>query len=162
MRSISKLSTLSCFICALCSLSAGAMARDIIFAGGFCQPAVPNKQPRYNQFGPYNPGSSGLTVECLFHLDFSLALRMIDVFVLVYDRNPSANVSCTVRGITLDGSTIWARTLSSSGSGVNRQSLQLSPVYMATAGFLHMTCNIPSATDAGVSHVTTYFARIDT
>lgn len=157
MRSIPRLSTLICAGCAFLWLSAGAMAKDVLFAGSFCQPADNIKNAlRYGRYGPHSAATQGGdSVECPFLLDYSGSLTVQTVTVTVYDRNPSADVSCTVYGIGLDGNVGWSTRLSSSGSKGGPYFLRAT-VNRLTIGTLHMTCTIPPATSSGVSHVTSY------
>jgi hypothetical protein len=134
-----------------------AQAADVIYHGNFCTPnrTSVNLVER-NQFGVNNASSvSTATVQCPFYLPFSAALRVSNVWLTVYDRNPSSNINCTLTGVGLEGSTIWTRTASSSGSSAVHQFLSFSPpsAFVAT---MNMSCSIPAATASGVSHITTY------
>ena len=156
MQSISRLSTLFCMGCALCSVSTSVVARDVLFAGSFCQPQDENNNDLgYGQFGPFSPGPDSNIVECPFLLVFADNLTVTNVSVTVYDRNRSENVSCTILGIDIAGNTIWSVSRSSSGSGFDQQFL-VADVNRLTLGTMHMTCTIPPNQGFGLSHVTTY------
>lgn len=133
------------------------LAADTIYHGNFCAPnrTSVNLVER-NQFGVNNASSiTTASVQCPFNLPFNAALRVTNVWLTVYDRNPSTNVECTLRGVGLEGSTIWTRTASSSGSGASHQFLSLTPpsAFVAT---MNLSCTLPTATASGVSHLTTY------
>lgn len=133
------------------------LAADVIYHGNFCAPnrTSVNLVER-NQFG-VNNASTGSTasVQCPFQLPFNASLRVTSVFLTVYDRNPTTNINCTLTGVGLEGSTIWTRTASSSGSSATHQFLSFTPpsAFVAT---MNMSCSIPTATASGVSHITTY------
>jgi hypothetical protein len=133
------------------------LAADVIYHGNFC---APNKNSvnliERNQFGVHNTSNgSTASVQCPFQLPFNASLRVTSVFLTVYDRNPSTNINCTLMGVGLEGSTIWTRTASSSGSGASHQFLSFTPpsAFVAT---MNMSCTLPAATPSGVSHITTY------
>jgi hypothetical protein len=134
-----------------------ANAADVMYHGNFCSPNrdFVNSIER-NQWGVMNTStSSSATVNCPFYLPFNASLIVNSVYVTVYDRNPSTDVSCTLMGVGLEGSTIWSITKSSSGSGATHQLLGFSPPssFIAT---MNMSCSIPASTSSGFSHVTTY------
>jgi len=133
------------------------LAADVIYHGNFC---APNRNSvnlvERNQFGVSNASSSSTAfVQCPFQLPFNAALRVTNVWLTVYDRNPSTNINCTLTGVGLEGSTIWTRTASSSGSGGPHQFLSLTPpsTFVAT---MNLYCSIPPTADSRISHVTTY------
>ncbi len=139
------------------AVSLPANAADVIYHGNFCAPnrSYVNTIER-NQYGVHNTSSSSAaTVQCPFYLPFNASLRVNSVYVTVYDRNPSTNVSCTLTGVGLEGNTIWSSTKSSNGSGATHQFLSFSPpsAFVAT---MNMSCSIPASTSSGVSHITTY------
>lgn len=133
------------------------LAADVIYHGNFCAPnrTSVNLVER-NQFG-VNNASNGTTasVQCPFQLPFNASLKVTNVWLTVYDRNPTTNIECTLKGVGLEGSTIWTRTASSSGSGAIHQFLSFNPpsAFVAT---MNMSCSIPTTTASGTSHITTY------
>lgn len=139
------------------AMSLPALAADVIYHGNFCTPnRTSASRVEFNQFGAHNTSnSSSASIQCPFTLPFNAALRVTNVWLTVYDRNPSSNIECTLRGVTLEGNTVWTRTASSSGSGASHQFLSFSPpsAFVAT---MNMSCNIPTATASGTSHLTTY------
>lgn len=133
------------------------LAADVMYHGNFCSP---NKSSvnlvERSQFGVHNTSTlSTASVQCPFTLPFNASLRVTGVYLTVYDRHPALNVNCTLTGVGLEGSTIWTRTASSSGSGASHQFLSFSPpsTFVAT---MNMSCTLPPATNAGFSHMTTY------
>lgn len=138
-------------------VSLPAMAADVIYQGNFCSPNRTSVSLiERGQYGVHNTSStSTASVQCPFTLPFDASLRVKNVYVTIYDRNPNANVSCTLTGVGLEGSTIWSVTAASSGSGATHQFLTLTPpsAFVAT---MNMSCSIPPSTNSGVSHVTTY------
>jgi hypothetical protein len=141
----------------LCSVAADARATDVVYGGNFCTPVIADLVfiEHNQQFGVHNVSTSTATVQCPFVNAFSGALIITEVDVTVYDRNPSADVSCTLRGIALDGTSVWEVTRSSTGSGPGHQLLVFRP-NQRTLGTLNMTCAIPGVTNSGLSHLTTY------
>lgn len=157
MRNSMKLAAVSAGMIFLCSRPIGANAADVMYAASFCKAPVDFQDViDYNFFGVHNLSADPAVVECPFVIPFSGALIVKEVDVTVYDRHPSANVSCTVRGIAIDGKVAWTGTKASSGSGASAQFLVFKP-NKATLGTLHMSCSIPGNNPSlGVSHVTTY------
>jgi hypothetical protein len=134
-----------------------AKASDEIYHGNFCDPinADLNKIQR-NKWGINNISSSNsATVQCPFNLPYTTDLRVNSVYVAVYDRDPNLNVSCTLTGVSLDGTTLWERSSSSNGSSSAAQYLSFSPPnqFIAT---MNMTCSIPPVIDSRYSLVSTY------
>jgi hypothetical protein len=138
-------------------ISTSTRAADVMYGGNFCTPVLNDldKIEHGNQFGVHNVAPSPATVQCPFVIAFSGALTVKEIDVTVYDRDPSSNVTCTVRGLAIDGALIWSRTRSSGGSGAPAQFIVFRP-NLATLGTLNMTCTIPGATSQGLSHLTTY------
>ncbi len=134
-----------------------AQASDEIYHGNFC---VPNQghinRVERSKWGVHNTSTTNTaSVECPFNLPFNASLRVSSVWLTIYDRNPSQNVSCTLTGVGLDGATIWQSSNSSSGSSASSAFLSFFPPnqFIAT---MNMTCSIPSATSSGFSHISTY------
>ncbi len=139
------------------AVSLPALASDEIYHGNFC---VPNQgdinRIQRNQYGVHNTSSSNTAfVQCPFNLPFNGTLRVSSVYVTVYDRHPSQDVTCTLIGVGLEGSTLWSRSASSSGSSASHTFLSFSPPNQFVAT-MNMTCSLPPITNSGVSHVTTY------
>ena len=77
--------------------------------------------------------------------------------VVVYDRNPSVNVSCSLSSLGADGNPAWTVTRTSAGSGTPAQTLDfgfLNPIGTNMA----MQCTIPRLTTSSPgSHVTSWY-----
>lgn len=136
-----------------------ALAGDEMYHGNFCVPNQSdiNKIDR-NQWGVRNTSTtSSAVVQCPFNLPFNASLRVNSVWVTVYDRNPTQNVSCTLVGVDLAGATLWSLTSSSSGSSAGYMSLPFYPPNSFTHT-MNMTCSLPPGINsgAGASHITTY------
>jgi hypothetical protein len=132
-----------------------AQASDEVYHGNFCGPTQDDiSKIQRNKWGVANIASSTATVQCPFNLSYTTDLRVNSVYVAVYDRNPNSNVSCTLTGVSTDGTTVWERTSSSIGSSAPAQFLSFSPPneFIAT---MNMACSIPPYIDKA-SHVTTY------
>lgn len=142
-----------------CSLSTGAFAADLLFAGSYCQPRVPDDNVQYNRFGVTANGDDTANVECPFWLPFQGGLTVRGVDLTFYDRHPSQDVECTVRIIALEGSVSASRTVSSSGSSAIHQFRVANFSNSPALGTLHMTCSIPPNVGGAFSHVTTYRLR---
>jgi hypothetical protein len=143
----------------LCAaFSSSAQAGDILYHGNFCTPIQSdiNKIDHSPLYGVYNVSSSTAQVQCPFNNDFNGAYSVEDVYVTVYDRSSTTDVSCTLYGVALDGNVIWQASGSSIGSSANNQFIRLHPPSSQLLGTMNMSCTIPESTSAGVSHVTTY------
>ena len=140
---------------AFCS---SVLAADEMYHGNFCTPNRDHvNRIERNQWGVHNTSSSTTAVvQCPFNVPFRGDLKVNNVTVAVYDRNPSADVSCTLTGVAIEGNTIWSTTRSSSGSQAGHQFLIFQPPNSNLLGTLNMSCSIPPSTSSGVSHVTTY------
>ena len=140
---------------AFCS---SALAADEMYHGNFCSPKREHiSRIDRNQWGVHNTSSSTTAVvDCPFKLPFSGILKVKEVDVTVHDRNNSANVSCTLTAVAMNGNTIWSISKSSSGAGQGHQFLVFQPPDSNVLGTLNMSCSIPPSTNTGVSHVTTY------
>jgi hypothetical protein len=143
-------------VCA--AVSSSAQAGDVLYHGNFCTPVLSdiNKIEHGSPYGVHNVSSSTAQVQCPFNNNFSGTYSVNDVWVTVYDRNSSTNVSCTLYGVALDGNIIWQTSGSSSGSSAPAQFIRLHPPQGGLLGTMNMRCSIPGVTSSGFSHVTTY------
>jgi hypothetical protein len=139
---------------AFCS---SALAADEMYHGNFCTPKRDHiNRIERNQHGVHNTSSSTTAVvECPFNIPFRGNLKVNRVEVTVYDRHSSANVSCTLIGVAMDGNTLWTTTSSTSGSQQGHKFLIFEP-NRDLLGALNMSCSLPPITNSGASHVTTY------
>lgn len=140
------------------TIGSPAQAGDVLYHGNFCVPVRSdiNKIEHGPIYGVHNVSSSTATVQCPFNNNYSGAFSVNDVWVTVYDRNLTTNVSCTLYGVALNGNIIWQTSASSSGSSASNQFLRLHPSQGKLLGTMNMTCSIPGVTSDGLSHVTTY------
>jgi len=140
---------------AFCS---SALAADELYHGNFCTPNRDHvNKIDFGQYGVLNISSSNTAfVQCPFKLPFSANLKVTNLTVTVYDRNNSADVSCTLTAVAIDGNTIWSTSRSSSGAGQGHKFLVFQPPNSIVLGTLNMSCSIPPSTNSGPSHVTTY------
>ena len=105
----------------------------------------------YTQFGVHNISSVARAVVCGGVTDGTVT----SVTITVYDRDPAADVSCTVLLEDAAGGAVFATTLAS--SGFSSAPITLSTGLPAFAGFIELQCSIPPANATnGVSHVTSY------
>jgi hypothetical protein len=140
------------------AVSSSAQASDVLYYGGLCTPVLSdiNKINRSPLYGVYNVSSSVAQVQCPFSTSFS-AFNVNDVWVTVYDRNPTTNVNCSLYGVGPNGILQWQTSRSSSGSEAGAQSIQLTPPSGGKLiGTMNMACSIPSNNSAGLSFVNTY------
>jgi hypothetical protein len=81
----------------------------------------------------------------------------------VYDRSSTANVSCTLFLINLDGSNVFTQTQTSSGNSPNVQLLSFN-VNVSEGSYANATvqCSVPAATSSGVSHVANFITSAST
>ncbi len=135
-----------------------ALAIDEMYHGNFCaadQDHI-NKIER-SQYGVDNTSSSATAVvHCPFNVPYVGNLKISSVWVTVYDRNLSEDVSCTLMIVGVDGNTKWSNTQSTSGIQSAHQFLGFQPPNSNYLGTLNMSCSIPPSTEAGVSHITMY------
>lgn len=140
--------------------ASSALAADEVYHGNFCAPNRNdvNKIER-GQYGVYNTSSTTTAVvECPFNIPFRADLKVTEVDVTVYDRNSSADVSCTLTSVSLAGDAIWSTTSSSSGAQAGHQFLVFKPPSTNVLGTLNMICSLPALGNVsyGTSHITTY------
>jgi hypothetical protein len=158
-----KSKLLSAFLINLgfCAVSLPVLADDLIYNGNFCTPvrADINKVEHGSNYGVHNVSNSTATVQCPFiHPITHSGVAVNKVWVTVYDRNPSTNVSCTLYGVGLEGSIVWQASKSSSGSGTTHQFLEISPQTQGVYS-INMKCTIPAAYNGNLSHISTYWIR---
>jgi hypothetical protein len=107
-------------------------------------------------YGPYNGANSGVVnLTCPLSSQSADSIRKINI--VVYDRNPSAAVTCRVFGLDVNGTQVYdSQILSSSGSGSSSQTLP-APTPPPTAVLFTASCTIPAAASGQFSHVTGFF-----
>ena len=142
---------------AFCS---SALAADELYHGNFCTPNRDHvNKIDFGQYGVLNISSSNTAfVQCPFKLPFSANLKVTNLTVTVYDRHPSADVSCKLTSVGMEGHTIWSITRSTSGAQAGHKYLTFQPPNTNVLGTLNMICSLPPLTNfgKGTSHITTY------
>jgi hypothetical protein len=149
-RACARLAALGLFFV----FASSSNAADVIYHGSLCNPVLEQAgQVFYNQFGIANLSSvSPLFVACGGAMPILATIHTVEVEV--YDRNPGADVLCTLVLVDTVGNTISTSSLSSSGSQALNQLLRFNPG-LGTHTFI-LQCSLPAATTSGVSHLTTY------
>lgn len=114
----------------------------------------------YDRYGVHNTCSSAVTVDCPLTSvrPAGDGINIYQMYVYMYDRNSSADVSCSIQQTDVDGSIIYSVTMGTSGSK--------SGLYMNHAdlniderGWWHAQCSIPAPNaSGGYSHVVGFFA----
>lgn len=136
----------------LFGLGSSAWAGDLVYHGSLCNAAAAD-QVNYNQYGAHNSSSSASAfVNCGTAPSILSTIRTVSV--IVYDRDPDSNVTCTVVLADIFGTALWSGTGFSSGSGANFQVLNFNP--NVSTHTINLQCSIPPATSEGLSHVTSY------
>ena len=139
-------------------LSVPANAAQTFSGGGLCQPRKATNSAQYTNYGFVNNGTTAaITAECPFSP--TVVLRGCHAFseVVVYDRNPSKNVTCTVKAIKINGDISLSITKNSAGASASFQSLGFGFSNLASDVIaLHMTCSVPPRTSTGLSAITMY------
>lgn len=137
-------------------MGTGARAADIMYSGNFCHAALADltRVEHAGQHGVHNVSGVTATVQCPFNPPFFAKVE--HVMVTVYDRHPSLNIDCTLRGLSLEGNVIWSETRSSAGSGPNHQFIVFDYGSGQTTHTLNMTCTLPPVFGGSLSHLVTY------
>jgi hypothetical protein len=155
MRTIKilKMATLTLLIGLGFSPAAGAA--DVVYHGALCNQSVANDPGliNFNQFGVHNSSASPLSIACGAAPTKSTTVNEVDV--VMYDRDPNTDVSCTLLLTDASGNVTFSQVQATAGSGAAAQSKSFFP-RVATSGSQVLFCSIPPQTSAGFSHVTTY------
>ena len=111
----------------------------------------------YNQYGIYNLSTTNTaTVECPVITTCAPDLnvcRLDSVFVRVYDRSTTANVSCTLKKLQ-DGITQSQETKSSVGGGPRAAAQQISFAPNSdSVSIWNMRCTLPPSQSGSFSHI---------
>ena len=110
---------------ALASATADAAARLYPHSGVQCIQADSSMTNiARSQYGVHNTSfTDGLTVECPVNISRPLSgpFTATNFGLQVYDRNPSADVSCDLQGIDVSGNVLYTSTITTSNSGVEVQ-----------------------------------------
>jgi hypothetical protein len=139
----------------LFAFAASGSAADTVYHGSLCNPVQEGVSPGLftNQWGIANlSDSSSLFVNCGGVIPILATINTVEVEV--YDRNPSADVACTLLLVDIFGVALSTSTAFSSGSQVSAQLLRFTPGVATHT--INLQCSIPVATASGFSHLTTY------
>lgn len=159
---MTRLRNFMLFACAAgaIGLSATPAATDFWeFDGGFRQPRPATSNVQYTNYGFVNNGTTAtITAECPFSATVTSACvpTLEVVGALVYDRNGSKNVTCTVKYMKQNGDIIQNISQSSSGNSLSSQLFIFNVNQPAGGPRLHMTCSVPPKTSSGLSAITYY------
>ena len=159
-KSLTSIARISRFALGLFfAFASSGYAADVLYHASLCNP-IPSQvgQALYDQWGVANGSASqSLVINCGAGVSFSAIGVIEEVDVVVYDRHPSQNVSCTLRTVRLDGTASTTSFDSSSGSFGPSQFLVLEPLGSTILTTTHLQCTIPPwSPTGGFSHVTTY------
>jgi len=78
-------------------------------------------------------------------------------FVTIFDRNPSAEVSCTLVGEVIDGVGITQQFSTAKTSAADNSPNAFFKFFAPVSGFdFYATCSVPRSTASGVSHIGTF------
>jgi hypothetical protein len=135
--------------------AASGYAADVVYHGSLCNPVQEQVgQVFYNQWGIANLSNAApLFVACGGATPILATITTVEVEV--YDRNPTADVVCTLVLVDIFGAPIGSPlNASSSGSQVPAQLLRFTPG-LGTHTIV-LQCSLPAVTSSGASHLTTY------
>jgi hypothetical protein len=162
MRTTTGLAGLS--TCAALAMAAGSTAGSGAerFSGAVCVPSTPADAAKlnYSYYGVNNVSSEPATVVCPFpHWKAgSMTLDPGEFDLIVYDRSPSAGVSCVFRGSTSNGDPLFTGTQTTSISGFGQPASRLTWVMSPIPGgprWYTATCTLPGMGSGGTSHIAT-------
>jgi hypothetical protein len=138
-------------------LSATRAAADLQdLHGGFCHPRSANTSVQYTNYGFVNNSTTAtITAECPFSPTYNNSNcipRFSEVGVFAYDRNPSKNVTCTLKYLKLDGDIVTTLPPKSTpGSTSTALSIVFAGLSSLTGGVLmYMTCSVPPKASNGL------------
>lgn len=134
----------------------GTMASADNFGGVACY-KLSSSGTFWPYFGTIGNSHSTQTLTVLCPLSFDDPNGSPAVDIEVFDRNPSSNISCTVKWEKTNGSAIntLETTDVSSGSGSSVQVLNFGNVGFTSTNddYIYATCDIPPVSGGNVSHV---------
>lgn len=152
---------------ALVSAASETSATDrTVVSGSVCIPYDSTQMDRltFNMYGAVNTSTtSNATVMCPLanHRPNIAVGNDPGTFVAtVYNRNPSATLSCTLYRMGTSGNSVWSATASTplTPFNTNAQTLVWNNLPTTTAQYSYaLECSIPPATGNGLSHVTSVY-----
>jgi hypothetical protein len=128
--------------------------------GNSCFNATAGATLKYNQYGPYNPGNTGITVNCPLGLP-DQSYTSIRYYVTGWSRNSSANkLSCTLYTTASDGSAAagsvavvpYNVSAAKTGSAITYPTANITP-------FPYLSCYIPPPEAGMDSYLSTIIVR---
>lgn len=149
-------------ICALftaatvAALVVPASAAERGYQGTLCSPAWPMDTDLvyFGQYGVHNDSES-TTALVACGATPNVGSDVYSIEVTVYDRNENTDVCCNMQVQRRDGTIVWSADRCSTGSADQFQVLDWVPPVNA-ADLVNMECSIPTRTEHGLSHVTSY------
>jgi hypothetical protein len=134
-------------------------------SGVTCNPVAGSQnQVEYSRYGINNTSTStAATVMCAIPLGMvvSATNTLSQVFVTVYDRNSSSDVSCTLYQLDTGGGILWSNPspIVSSGNNAGSQELDMLPGVTGKIAFRTwmLMCTLPPRTASGDSHLTNIY-----
>jgi hypothetical protein len=142
------------------STASGQTTTFRTFPAAFCTPNAPGDAANISvgNYGVQNNSTSvAAGVQCPAATVFGNQLSYADI--IVYDRNPSTNICCTIMSLSSEGVILASSTPCSSGSGSPSQQIFWSPPG-GTGGNVQISCSIPPVSGGNISHVAHY--RVET
>jgi hypothetical protein len=162
-----------CALGLLIALPSSGYAGHVLYHGSLCNPEAGSTTlnlVQYDQFGVSNVGSSITTtntsapVSCGAAIEDSSTVQAVTV--VVYDRNMTDDVVCTLTLVDRLGIGTPVAAQSSSGQQATEKTLVLTPPTTTTSATIYLRCLIPpfvpggpgggGTPPAGASYVTTY------
>jgi hypothetical protein len=136
------------------AFASSGYAADVVYHGSLCNPVQEQVgQVFYNNWGIANlSNASPLFVACGGATQILATINTVEAEV--YDRNPTADVVCTLVLVDIFGAPISTDSRSSSGSEVSAQLLSFTPGRGTHT--ISLQCSLPAVTASGVSHLATY------
>jgi hypothetical protein len=110
----------------------------------------------YTQFGIHNSSpASRLVVICGSVVEAPSMIQAVTVVVL--DRNPTVDVTCTARLVDRTGAALFVGSGGTTGIAPTAQFLVMAPPIIITNALLQLRCVLPPVVPAiGTSHVISY------
>jgi hypothetical protein len=142
----------------LLALATSGYSGDIVYHATLCNP-IPSHVglALYDTYGIANASASqSLEISCGGAVQILSKIEKVEV--VVYDRNPSRTLTCTLTLVDLFGNWLWRDSDFSPNTGPDWQLLEFTP--NDGTHTINLRCIIPPWTQSdGFSHVTSYRVR---
>ena len=146
----------------LITATASTVHADQIFKihGSMCQPSAASRPAvNYNQWGISNTSTATANVVCPLVTEMFEDTPLVAqaVFVTLYDRSTSEDISCTARAVSLAGIQVWQAEFKSVGGGPGdgpQVRGVLAPDLSVAHLFFTVSCSLPGADGDSRSHLT--------